>query len=243
MKKLLLASACALACAGTPALAEGVAATAQGTFGNVAGFPTWSADGAVSVPLGWDDLSVEGDLGDRGVDGAHIFDGGGSLVWSQPEFRVAGSVLYNRLTGFGGGVDETQYGAGGQWFFGEAFTASVLGGGISGSASGGYVGGNLKWYFDPDIALDGFVNYTSLSGAHETDFGAHAEWLPMEDIPISVMANYTHTNLSGFGFSGNTDIWWAGLKLYLNDSPATTMEDRQRTGTLDTIAPGLHFVF
>jgi hypothetical protein len=244
MKKFLLASVCALACAaGTPALAQGVAFTADGSFGNVLGFPSWSFDGALSVPLDWNGLSVEGDIGDRGFDGVHVFDAGGSLVWSGMDVRLAASVLYNRLTAFGGSGDETQFGAGGEWFIDPSWTASVMGGGMTGSSSGGYVGGTLKWYFFPDAALDGFVHYTSLSGAHETDFGAHAEWLPDEELPVSVGANYTHVNLSGFGGGGNTDTWLVALKLYLNDSPATTLVDRQRTGTLDTIQPGFHFIF
>jgi hypothetical protein len=244
MRNVLLASVCALACAGTPALAQGVAATAQGTFGNIAGAASWSVDGAVSVPLDWNGLSVEGNLGDRGASFLHVFDGGGSVVWSGMDVRLAASVLYNRLSGFGGSANETQFGGGGEWYVLPSLTASVIGGGIAGTQSGGYVGGTLKWYFDPDIALDGFVHYTSVASAHETDFGAHAEWLPMEDLPISVGATYTHINLSGGGFgTGNTDTWWVGLKLYLNDSPATTLTDRQRTGTLDTIAPGLHFIF
>src|SRR5258706_6029432 len=88
MKKLLLASACAFACAVTavPALADGVAATGQGTFGNFEGFPTWSADGSVNVPLDlYSGLSVEGNLGDRGFDGLHIFDAVGIVIWSDTQ--------------------------------------------------------------------------------------------------------------------------------------------------------------
>jgi hypothetical protein len=247
MKNLLLASTCALACAviAPPAFAEGIAFTGQGSFGNIAGFPTWSGEGSLNVPLDWySGLSVEGNLGDRGFDSEHTFDGGGSVIWTDPDFRLAGSVLYNRLSAGGSSIDETQYGGGAEWFFSPWLTASAQGGGISGQFSGGYVGGHLKGYIMPDMAVDGFVNYTSLSGVHETDYGAHAEWLPMEDLPVSVGATYDHINISGSGFgSGNTDAWFATVKLYLNDSPATTLVDRQRTGTLDTISPAFNFIF
>lgn len=250
MRKYLVASACVLAGGlfASPAFADGVAATAQGTFGNILGFPSWSIDGSVSAPIGWEGLSVEGNLGDRGFDSVHIFDGGGDLIWSDPNFRVAGSVKYNRLTALGSSTDVTQFGAAGQYFFGDMITASVQGGANTGGLHGGYVGGNLKWYFMPDVALDGFVNYNDLNhsggfSAHETDYGAHAEWLPWETMPISLNANYTHVHLSAFGSGGDTDTWWVGLKLYLNDSPATTLVDRQRTGTLDTLQPNFNFVF
>ena len=242
MKNLLLASVCALACATVaPAFADGIAATGEGTYGNLAGHTTWSADGSLYVPLDWmNGLGVQGDLGDRGVGPVHVFDGGGSLIWTDPQFRLAGSVIYNRLSLFGGTIDETQYGGGGEFYFSPWLTASAQGGGITGTASGGYVGGHLKGYVMPDFAVDGFVNYTSLSGGHITDYGAHAEWLPMEDLPVSIGGTFDHFDVSG---GGSADTWMINLKLYLNDSPATTLVDRQRTGTLDTITPRFNFLF
>ena len=198
MKKLLLASACALACAAVsaPARADGLAGTAQGTFGNIAGAASWSVDGAVSVPLDWNGLSVEGNLGDRGASFLHVFDGGGSVVWSGMDVRLAASVLYNRLSGFGGSADETQFGGGGEWYVlpPPTATASWVAASVAGKAADMWVAlsnGTLT-----RISRWRTVYDTSISSANETDFGAHAEWLPMEDLPISVGATYTHINLS-----------------------------------------------
>ena len=250
MRKYLLASACVLAGGlfATSALADGIAATGQGTFGNIAGTPSWSVNGSLNFPLGWEGLSVEGNIGDRGAGPLHLFDGGGSLVWSDPQFRLAGSVRYNRLTGLGASADTTEIGAGGEWYFSDQLTASVLGGANTGLLHGGYIGGGAKFYVMPDLAIDGFVAYNDLAhsgfGAlNETDYGAHAEWLPWEEIPVSLNANYTHVHEAGAAFSSaDTDTWWVGLKLYLNESPATTLVDRQRTGTLDMIEPKFHLV-
>ena len=253
MRKYLLASACVLAggLATSSALAEGIAATGQGTFGNILGFPSWSANGALDVPLDWEGLSLDGTVGDRGADSLHLFDAGGSLVWSDPQFRIAGSALYNRLNGSGRSTDTTQLGGGGEWYFTDQITAAVRGGANVGALHGGYIGGTGKFYVTPDVAIDGFVDYSDLAHhfagvLNETDYGAHAEWLPMEDIPIALEGNYTHVHVagSGLGFSGtgDTDTWWVGVKLYLNESGATTLVDRQRTGTLDTIQPVQHFL-
>ena len=250
MKKLLLASTCALACAAVavPALADGIAATGQGTYGNIAGHTTWTADGSVNLPLDWySGLSVEGNVGDRGFSSIHVFDAGGSVIWTDPDFRLAGSVLYNDLTSGGSSIDATQFGAGAEWYFNPWLTASARGGAIAGKVHGGYFGGTVKWYVMPDLAVDGFIDYTDLAhkapGAvlvNETNYGAHVEWLPMEDIPVTVGANYTRVHLAPG--STDTDTWFLAIKFYFNDSPATTLVDRQRTGTLDTISPTFHFL-
>lgn len=261
MRKYLLASATMVAAAlyASSALGEvpGVAGTIDGNWGNVAGVPVWSTSDAVNVPLGWNGLSIEGNDGEVGAGKpgvyGHLFNGGGSLVWSDPssQVRIAGSVNYNQFKAEGFTLDETQYGAGAEWFVNPWLSLSVDGGGVAGKVSGGYVGGDLKGYWIPDLAFDGFANYLSgaISGAsgHITDLGVHAEWLPSEEVPLSFGARYDHFeasgSVSGFGSaSGSTDAWFVTLKVYLNDSPAASLEDRQRTGTLDTIRPSLLFV-
>lgn len=244
MRKYVLASACALALA-SPAFAQtGISFDALGTYGNIAGFPSWSAGGEVNVPLDLDGLSVDGTVGDTGVGPLHIFNGGGSLMWSDGDFRLAGAVDYNRISKTKA-INESQIGAAGQWFATPWLTATVGGGGIVGdNGGGGYVSGNLKGYVCPDVALDGFASYENISDARLTDFGVHAEYLPFEQVPVSIGATYDHIYGSGdHRRSEGTDSWWVGLKLYLNDSPASSLEDRQRTGTLDTMQPSLHFAF
>ncbi|MBV9331395.1 MAG: hypothetical protein JOZ55_07565 [Alphaproteobacteria bacterium] len=99
----------------------------------------------------------------------------------------------------------------------------------------------------PDLSVAGVVNNISISDMgvnfHETDYGAKAEWLVMEDFPVSVTGSYEHANVTVFGFSGSTDIWTVGLKLNLNSSGPVTLVEHNRTGTLDTIGSALqpHF--
>ena len=261
MSKCVFASACVLAGAlfSSAATAEisGVAGTLDGNYGNVAGVPTWSVNGAADVPLGWEGLSIEGDLGQVGSGKpgiyGHLSNGGGNLVWSDPsgQFRIAGSYNYNQFKVEGLTLDEQQYGGGGQWFFNQWLTVSADGGGVAGKVSGSYVDGDVKGYWIPDLAFDGFVHYLngSITGAsgHITDLGVHVEWLPEEEVPLSFGARYDHLEASGtingFGSaSGNTDAWFVTLKFYVNDSPASSLEDRQRTGVLDDIKPSLLFL-
>ncbi len=183
MRKLLLASSCALALGAmsSSALAQGWAASADGGYvnasccgGSVDGF---TINGALNFPLSWSHLGVELNLGDAGIGPAHTFDAGGSLIWNEPDFRLAGTVVYNRFGAGGVDVSETQLGGGLEWYFSSWLTGSVQGGGIVGDNSGGYIGGGLKGYLMPDLSLSGNILYTSIDGGHETDYGVSAEWL------------------------------------------------------------------
>jgi hypothetical protein len=242
MKTYLLAGACALALA-SPALADGVSADALGTFGNVAGFPSWGVGASLNIPTGWDGISIDATGGAAGIGSAHLYNFGGNLMWSGSDFRLAGSVNYNHISDFGLSIDETQIGAGAQWFAAPWLTATVAGGGIAGSHSGGYFGADLKAYVCPDAALDGFVTYENIASVHITDYGVHAEYLPFEHLPVSIGVTYDHLEGSSVGPSSSTDSWWIGLKVYLNENGASTLVDRQRTGTLDTLQPSLHDIF
>jgi hypothetical protein len=235
MKRLLLLSTCVLALGATPALAQDWAVTLDGSYvnANANGFSAdgYAFDGAAAIPLGWSNLSVEADLGDRGLSSGHNFDGGGSLVWSGSDFRVAGTVIYNQLTS-GGSINETQYGGGGEWYASPWLTAHVQGGGVSGFFNAGYVGGGLKAYVMPDLSIDGTINYVSLSGGpSETDYNVHAEWLVSESIPLAVHGGYTRADLAGT----DINLWSVGLKLYLNGNGNAPLVEQNRTGTLDTI--------
>src|ERR1700722_238527 len=99
MKKYLLASGCLVVTGvmASPSFADGVAFTADGSFGNIAGTPLWSAGAGADIPLGWNGLSVDGGIADTGIGDLHVFDGGGSLVWRGGDFLLAGTVYYNQL--------------------------------------------------------------------------------------------------------------------------------------------------
>ena len=155
--------------------------------------------------------------------------------------------MYNQFAFGGPHIDETQFGVGGEWYANPWLTFGVQGGGVAGTFGGGYVGGTIKGYVMPNLSLSGNVNYIGLDStpsAHETQWGANAEWLVSEEFPVSLNASYQHEefSISGFG-SGHGDLWTVGLKLYLNDTPARTLVDRNRTGTLDTIGAPLQVKF
>src|SRR5579864_6027121 len=103
MKKLLLASSCALALSASPttALAQGWAASVDGGFANASccgsSLDGFTLNGAVMFPLNPSSLGVELNGGDHGLGPFHDFDGGGSLIWNTPDFRLAGTAVYNRF--------------------------------------------------------------------------------------------------------------------------------------------------
>jgi hypothetical protein len=237
MKRFLLASACLLALtATTPALASAI--TIDGSFvhldGSGASVDGYDFNGAVNLPFHWSQFSVEGNVGYEGIAFGHVLDVGGSLVWTEPEWRLAASGIFNQAAG---GLNESTYGVGGEWYPLDWLTVSAQGGGITGDISGSYVGGTIKGYVMPDLSAQGFITYTSLSLIHETDYGAKGEWLPWEDCPLAVHAEYERSEISGFGSVG-FNLFMVGLTLHLDSGSAPlTLVQHDRTGTLDTIGP------
>jgi hypothetical protein len=139
----------------------------------------------------------------------------------------------------------------GELFVSNAITIGVKGGGAdgtanfsglgSGSASGGYVGGELTGYVMPDLAIKGSVNYVDVDGAKVTVYGIGFEYLVSESVPFSIFGGYNCVDLSAASGHGNN--WLVGLKFY-TDQPAPLVT-RHRTGTLGSIASpsGLQFAF
>ena len=255
MKKLLLASACALALGGvSTASAQPWAVSIDGDWnhtdynaGSGSNFDGYDVDGAVDLPWDFWGIGLELNAGSHEAD-AHNSQGGGSLVWTDPMFRIAGTFMYNSADLFiAKGVPEWQTGVGLEWYATPWLTASVQGGGIEGKTSGGYVGGTLKGYICPDLSLAGFVNYYSVSKGPftgtETDFGVKGEWLFWQDtLPLALTGGYMRTHfdvtLGGPSATLNPDTFFVGLKLYLDEGMAPKpLVERNRTGTLDTIGP------
>jgi hypothetical protein len=264
MKKLLLASVCALALGGiSTASAQPWAASIDGDYTHTQGnaghlgcsshecnLNGYDFDGAVDLPWDWWGIGLEVNGGAHGAGHGHDYQAGGSLIWNGiPDFRIAGTFVYNDanivFTAAPFHVPEWQTGLGAEWYLNPWLTASVQGGGIEGKFHGAYFGGTLKAYICPDLSLAGYVNYGGLSNGlfhfngHETDYGVKGEWLFWQDmLPLALTARYEHTDfhLSGFGFS--PDSFFIGLKLYLDEGMAPKpLVERNRTGTLDTIGP------
>ena len=231
MKMRLSIAAILLASTVPVAANAAVSANLSGSYANFTsgGGDLWNVDGAIADTFGsnWG-AEVNGGYHNESGHGAGNF--GGALFWQCPNFRAAASGNYLSI----GSAHISNYGVGGEWFASPQWTLAVRGGGVSanGGASGGYVGGDAKFYFMPNIAVDGGVDYFSIGGAHITTENVRAEWLVSQTTPVSIFGGYTHIDVSG----GTQDAFVIGLKLYLNDPAGGTLVDRQRGGNLGYIA-------
>ncbi|HEY5236769.1 MAG TPA: hypothetical protein VIJ62_00180 [Rhizomicrobium sp.] len=248
---LLLASACALAFA-APASAQ-FAATLNTGYSHVSldqgggDINVWDIGGQAAATIPGTGFNIQGDLGYNNLSGSgdsgNSWSGGGAAFWADDMLRAGATANYDGFNGGGSGtVHITNYGGFGEWFAGMmtvgvkggGLNLSVNQGGISGSTTGAYVGGEVVGYAMPDLALTGTIDYTDLShGVHETDFTPQAEWLFSEDLPIAVYGGYTfsHVVIANSG-SGNANTFFIGLRLYVNGNGSAALIDRQRTGTV-----------
>jgi hypothetical protein len=230
MKKILFASACAIAFAATPALAQDWSGSLSGGYEYFAtggaSLNSVGTQGLASVPLNWNDLNLQadGDYHHLWGGGASVDAGtlGGALVWNGSDVRTALNAQYH-MTPAG---NATTYGAGVEWYAAPDWTVGLRGGGLSlagGGGSGGYFGGEVVKYLVPDFALSAGIDYTSLSGGHATDYSARAEYLVWNN--LSIYGGYTFTDVPGAGLHS----LMIGLKLYCDgDGPA--LVDHQRSG-------------
>jgi hypothetical protein len=217
-----------------PAMAD-FSGTVAGSYANLdLGGPgstdVWGGTAAATATFGGN-WGVEGDLDYHNISGAGSADlwaFGGNVFWRGMNTRIAGSVMYHDVPG----GNATNYGVGAEWFAGDQFTIAVKGGGLSGSGSdGGYVGGNVKWYAMPNLALSGTVDYADQGGSLTTE-KLQAEWLISESTPISIYGGYQHVDLAG---PGDGNVFFVGIKLYAN-AGGGALVDRQRNGSLGYIA-------
>src|SRR5579864_7880623 len=167
MKRLLLSSACLVALSAlTAAPVLAAAITVDGAydhydFGNGGGHAEgFDVNAAANVSLPWSNLSAEFDLGDDGIGGRHTFDAGGGVVWTDPDFRLAGTATYNRGSTFGIHLEETTIGGGGEWYPSDWVTLGVHGGAIAGNFAGGFASGAVKGYVMPDLSVEGFATFS-----------------------------------------------------------------------------------
>jgi hypothetical protein len=217
---LLLASAAPLA-----AHAAGVQANLSTSYANITsgGGDIWNIDGAVST-------GFSGNWGAELTGGYHNSSGsggnvGGALSYSGSDYRLAASGNYLNL----GGFSIANYGVGGEWYASSQWTVGIRGGGVNGTggASGGYVGGEAKFYVMPNLVLNGGVDYIDISGFSLTSEDISAEWLFSQTCPISLFGGYQHTD-----GGGSLDAFFVGLRIYTNDPAGGALVDRQRGGNL-----------
>jgi len=235
MKFRLSIAAIFMASAMPVAAHAAISANLSGSYANFTsgGGDIWNVDGAVSDTFSnnWGGEVTGGYHNSSGDSGGNF---GGALFWYDPDFRAAVSGNYLSL----GGAHISNYGVGGEWFASSQFTLAVRGGGdqANGGLSGGYVGGDVKFYIMPNLALNGGVDYVSFASAHFTTEDIRAEWLISQTCPVSIFGGYTHLDAgSGGGGGTSEDAFFVGIKIYTNDPAGGALVDRQRGGNLGYI--------
>ncbi len=225
--------------------------TGQYTHVDLSGLPDanlWGFNGAGVIGLNDTGLNVELDAGynhltDSGVH-ANDWNIGGSLFWKGDQGRVGANVNYTQVDVSPFNANTTNYGGFGEFYANQMFTFGLKAGGFGGNTSGDYVAGGVTGYVFPDFAVLGSIDYTHFNHAiDETDFTAQGEYLLSEETPISAFLGYTYSDLSNGG--GHANTFFVGLRLYTNNNGATTLVDRQRSGTVGGLASfgpiGLNF--
>lgn len=196
----------------------------------------YGVSGAGTIPLNLSGAHVEGALGYHHMTtsgaNADVYNVGGSLYWMPGAGRLGVTVGYHD-TNQSGSSSVTNYGGFAEWFANDFVTVGAKGGGFSGSAStdGYYIGGRATGYATRNIALNASIDYAHINHlTDETDYSLSGEWLVSETTPISIYGGYTYTDLSNT--SVHVDTWMIGLRIYTDGNGATTLVDRQRSGTL-----------
>ncbi len=190
----------------------------------------------------WSHVNIQGDFGyDDEASSGHDVSAvtyGGRVFWRDGDEGAFGVSLGETSTAnHGFDFNDTNYGAFGEYYPSQSFTLLAKGGGFDGDfhVSGDYVGGGVRFYPTPNIALTGRVDYIALdhSNATFTDYTAKAEIIPMPDFPASIYAGYALTEFGAT--STHSSTVFIGLKVYLGSSePGAPLVIRHRTGAIDT---------
>jgi len=235
MKKILLGTiapiAFAMALCGAASAGDvgGISGTLSGSYATGTNV-FYDANGAVTIPFNgnsWVDGSgleaLGGYTSGSGGSGGNAWYFGAALYTGGAAGRVAGNFVYHDFNG----TSLNSYGVGGEWFATPSVTLAIRGGGANESSTGGgYFGTQGTWYACPNFAVSAGVDYWS-AGANITSETVRAEWAPSDTVPFALYAGYQ--NLFANGKRGGE--LFLGVKLFTNGSGATTLVDRERTGT------------
>ncbi len=211
----------------------------------------FSGIGAFDTDILWN-MSFQGQLGytstsfrfdgDEGIHGSDLYYNL-SPFWRTDWGRVGAVFGVNAHDYYSEYSPHTMnYGGYAEWYAMPQLTLAIKAGGWttdyyeSFNSSDAYVGGEAIWYVIPDVALTGTIDYTAYPkdsfesdgrSFSETDYGLKAEWLVSETTPVSVYGSWVNSHLD----HESINTWSLGVKLYLNQGDATTLVDRQRSGS------------
>jgi hypothetical protein len=241
MRKILLGTIVpvALAIAFSGAAYAGGFGDVSGTLSGSDTIPTegsgnlFGGSATVQIPVTqtWFDaagLEVNGGyhrIDSGGVDFWYV---GGALYSGGANGRVAANFMHHSLDGEG---YET-FGVGGEWFATPSLNLDIRGGGILlAGLHGGYIGAQGTWYVTPDVNISAGGDHLSAGGLHMSGETIKAEWLVSEAYPVAAYGGYQHLQIGAGGGSKSANAIFFGVKLFFNGPGATTLIDRERTGT------------
>ncbi|GEM_PF-1647731 len=184
---------------------------------------------------------------------------GGSVFWANNDGRIGVNVNYLNLNNVPTGRNYrsfTNYGAIGEWYFGNVTGMAKAGmistSGNRGGGHGTFIGAAISGYFMPDLALTGGVEYSNQvsgvssnplicatcgrDGTRITELEIAAEYLFSQDYGVAGFASYAHGSVS-FGNSDSDDnAFRIGLRWYTGGG---SLMDRHRNGNLNPWLPGV----
>ncbi|HTO42264.1 MAG TPA: hypothetical protein VL026_14935 [Rhizomicrobium sp.] len=245
LRNAILMTVSALAMLSAPAFADDLdfAGALTGQYSHVGSdLPdanVWSINGAAKIGLGDTGLNAELDVGHNHLSISSVnvnnWNVGGALFYKVEEGRVGANVNYTEIKTLGVKAHATNYGGFGEYFASDMFTLGGKLGGFSGDANGLYVGAGVTGYVFPNFGVTASLNFTNVNKAfQETDLGLQGEYLISEEIPVSGFAGYTYSDFSNGG--GTAHTVFVGLRLYTNTVGGTTLVERQRNGTVSSVA-------
>lgn len=198
----------------------------------------WGVSGDVAVPFA--NSGFNGQFGadynnfDAGGGDVDVWDLSGNLFWRDAKGTFGGGVGYSSISVTGADADFWTFGLAGEHYATDMFTLQGRGGIIEGDLDAWFLGGALKIYPVADFALTGGIDYYDIDGGGQlTSFGASAEWMPSQQLPVAIFGGYTLTDISGGG--GDVDTWTLGLRFYFG-GPEGSLRDHQRSGDADWTA-------
>jgi hypothetical protein len=196
----------------------------------------WGLSGSGLFALG-DNFGLNLDVGYHNVSGTgpslDNVAASGTLLLQQPDGRIGLTLGFQSNSQGSYSSNTYNYGLVGDYFVSPEITLSGKGGGFSSDpgSDGYYLGGALTGYANPDLAINGAIDYTRFTkfgGSNETDFTIKGEWLVSESTPVLVFGGYTYSALSPGSF--NVGTVFVGIKLYTSRVGAVTLTAQQRNG-------------
>ncbi len=237
VKLHILGSVCALALA--TALPSAASADILGAnwSSTLAGDYTWASwgngedvlglHGATVTPTDWYSVSFQanGDYRYRFGSGAQISSGDldATLIYPAGDWRLAatgGAKIFP-------GTTLWHVGLGAEWQAAPDWTVTVKGMDVTNGHDGFVYGGNVSYYWAPDLAFTAQAQRDNFDD--ETDLGFRAEYQAWNG--ISLFANYT------FNDTATVHAVWFGIKLYCDGDAPSTLVERHRSGPLQYV-PG-----